>query len=298
MEKKKRFGFRQFIRFIAWIVLIICLYIIGTEVYLSIRTKNDVNGLQDIRDNNLTTDTQSEVEIEDDIEQLKMLPHLLPMYEENNETVGWLTVYNTQADMPIVHKTDKEIGNSYYLKHNFYNENSKAGWLFVDNRNVITDTERSDNILIHGHNQKDLTMFGGLKKYKEIDFYKENPLIKFSSLYEEADYKIIGYFVADTNVDSGDDLFDYYNYIDFENQEHFDKFISEINERSYMHNDVDANINDDFITLSTCTSEFPTGRFVIIARKIREGESSEVDISKVVKNEHPKRDPYWKELYW
>ena len=44
---------------------------------------------------------------------------------------------------------------------------------------------------------------------------------------------------------------------------------------------------DRFITLSTCSTEFESSRFVIVARELREGESAEVDTSTAKVNDNP-----------
>lgn len=51
------------------------------------------------------------------------------------------------------------------------------------------------------------------------------------------------------------------------------------------------------ITLSTCSYEFTEARFVVVARKIREGEDPEVDTSEAYKNPDPLMPRVWYELY-
>ena len=41
------------------------------------------------------------------------------IYMINPETVGWVTVPNTNIDYPVVQSTD----NQYYLSHNIYRNN-------------------------------------------------------------------------------------------------------------------------------------------------------------------------------
>lgn len=289
-QHRKRSIANTIIYYIAIGVLIVCVGIFAKNIYDSYQTKKNNEKLQEIYYSETVNSTT------DETDNSSIISKFEPLIEINPETVGWITVPNTTANLVVVQKKDEEIGNEYYLKHNFFNEDSESGAIFMDRRNIATETETSDNIILYGHNQADETMFGDLKKYKDIEFYKENPVITFSTLYDEKQYKIISYFVIDIEPSHGE-IFDYHNYINFDDEEEFNYYISEIMARSYMLNDVDVEYGDKFLTLSTCSNEFSTSRFVIIARQVREGESSEVDISSVTKNPNIKRDSYWNELF-
>lgn len=292
-ENKKRSLIGTMIYYIAIVVLIICTVIFAINIFNSYKTKKNMEKVQDIYHSETTISTSDETE---KTETSPILPQFESLLEINPETIGWLHVPNTTADMAVVQKKDSEIGNDYYLKHDFFNNTSKAGSIFLDYRDSVTQDKISDNLIIYGHNQADKTMFGDLKKYKDIDFYKENPVISFNTLYKESKYKIISYFVIDSDT-AHEDIFDYHNYISFSSKENYDYYISEIKARSYMLNNVDVQYGDKFLTLSTCSSEFGSARFVIIAREVRDGESSDVDVSSVTSNPEIKRDPFWNELF-
>lgn len=292
-EKKKRSLISTIIYYISITVLVICIIAFAINIYNSYKTKKNTKKVQDIYHSETTIST---TDPNDKPDQSPILSQFEPLLKINSETIGWLTVPNTTADIVVVQKSDKETGNNYYLEHDFFNENSEAGAVFMDRRDTATENTTSDNIILYGHNQADKTIFGDLKKYKDIDFYKENPVITFSTLYNESQYKIISYFVIDSET-SHEDIFDYHNYINFNTQEDFNYFISEIKDRSYMINDVDVKYGDNLLTLSTCSSEFESARFVIVARQVREGESSDVNISSVTSNSDIKRDPFWNELF-
>ncbi len=271
---------------VAAVVLAVCLTVIGINIYNSVKSKDQMSHLKDIY-YSTTTATPPE-------------PQILPQFDDllkiNKEVIGWIKVPGTKADLPVVHKTDAETGNSFYLTHDIYSKSSKSGTIFADYRDTITADSTSDNIVIYGHNQMDHTMFGELKKFKNISFYKQNPVFTFTTLYKEDKYKIIGYFVVNAS-EAPDKVFDYHNYINFTDEAQFNSFIKEVNDRSYMHNNVDVKYGDKLVTLSTCSGEFENGRLVIIGRKVRDGESDTVDISSVVTNPNIKRDPSWYKIY-
>ena len=61
--------------------------------------------------------------------------------------------------------------NEDYLYTNFNGEDNKGGSLFVDSRNQSIDDE---NIIIHGHNMQDKSMFGTLSKLLKSDYLNNN----------------------------------------------------------------------------------------------------------------------------
>ena len=223
---------------------------------------------------------------------LVMLENIESFVEQNPDTAGWLTVANTNIDNIVLQTTD----NEYYMDKDFNGNRNIAGQIFVDYRCVINDynDKQSDNIIVYGHNQADGTMFGTLKKYKikkqstgNFSFYQQNPTFKFSNLYEEYTYKIIAIFVIEVEPRHTRDgvIFDYHNYVKFAGERNFDKFKENILKRTAVNTGVDFDENDKFMTLSTCSNEFEPSRLVVIGRRVRDGESPEVDTSKAEINE-------------
>ncbi len=222
---------------------------------------------------------------------LVMLANIESFVEENPDTAGWIKVPGTNIDNVVV-QTDN---NDYYLDKDFYGNRNIAGQIYVDYRCVINDydNKQTDNVIVYGHNQADLSMFGTLKKYKikkestgNFDFYLQNPTFSFSSLYEEYTYKIIALFVIEVEPYQTRDgiIFDYHNYVNFAGERSFEKFKENIMERTAVNTGVDFNEDDKFMTLSTCSNEFEPSRFVVIGRRVRDGESAEVDTSKAELN--------------
>ena len=50
--------------------------------------------------------------------------------------------------------------------------------------------------LMYGHNNKNDIMFAQLLKYKDKNFYVQNPIIKFTTIEEDAEYEIISVFLS------------------------------------------------------------------------------------------------------
>lgn len=196
------------------------------------------------------------------------------LLEINKNTKGWLSIPETNIDYPVVQgKEDSD----FYLYHNFTGNNDKNGCLYIDsNCNVETP---SKNIVIHGHNMESTRMmFYQLPKYKSIDFYKEHPLIIFDSIYNESKWKIIS-FMRVSGTYSQNDGFNYMQG-DFNSEEDFASFINQVKIRSLYKCPVDVNKNDTLLMLSTCTYEIQNCRSVIVARKLRAGETENVNTDK------------------
>lgn len=240
-------------------------------------------------------ETESEITTTTEPPPLVTLASMEQLLADNPDTAGWIKVDGTYIDNVVVQAAD----NDYYLDRNFYGEKSQPGTVFADYRCVVNDynNKQSDNIILYGHNQRDGTMFGTLNKYKiksgntkNFDFYLEHPTFTFSNLYEEYTYKIIASFIIEVEPRQTRDgiIFDYHNYIKFGTKRPYQTFIDNVMERSAINTGVDVEEGDKFLTLSTCSNEFEPSRFVVIGRRVRDGESPEVDTSKASINENAK----------
>ncbi len=200
----------------------------------------------------------------------------------NPDIVGWLTVPGTKCDNPVVQTTD----NAKYLNTTFEGEKSKYGTLYADYRNRFEGTELSDNTVVYGHHMKDGLMFGQLNRLRNYETYKANPVLQFTTSYdtEIKNWKIVSIFIINTTlIDSTDVLFNYH-IPEFSSAFQFNRYLNEIQQRSFIDTGVDVVYGDKLLTLSTCTYEFADARLVVVARRVRDGESSKVDLSKTAIN--------------
>lgn len=201
------------------------------------------------------------------------------LYEINNQIKGWVSVPNTKINHPVVQSKD----NDFYLYRGFDKEYDPHGIPYADFRSKIEKNITSKNIVMYAHNINGGKLFGDFNKYRKSEFYRENPILTFDSVYEESEYKIYGVFITDTNT-SDPDFFDYHNYIDFPNEKSFNSYINQIDKRRLYDTGVDINYSDNLLTFSTCANELKDGRLVVVARKLRKGESNSIDESLVTSN--------------
>ncbi|MCM1335206.1 MAG: class B sortase [Bacteroides sp.] len=229
-------------------------------------------------------------------EQPEILDSFMALYAENPDIVGWIEIGDF-ISYPVLQADD----NDYYLEHNFQRETTKSGAIFADYRNLFAPGEISGNTVLYGHNVWSGSMFARLSRYYEsrlhneyanrLDFYKKYPTITFNTLYEESEWKVFACCLFNTRDDLGE-VYPYTQVQEFAGREEFNSYILEIMDRSAFWTDVDLTYGDSILTLSTCYQYSPYSaetdtRCAVFARKVRPGESAEVDVSKVVENPNP-----------
>ncbi|MFZ2537506.1 MAG: class B sortase [Oscillospiraceae bacterium] len=237
----------------------------------------------------------------DEFDKDGILLGLSDLYQLNNEVIGWINIPGTKLDYPVAKRPNNEdpkIANGYYLNHTLEKKINPFGTPFSDYRATFANGYQSANVTIYGHNSKSGDFFETVKYYKDIEFYKENPIINFDTIYGKGQYKVIGRFTE--FVDPNQPFFAYHDFVDFnpnaadavqnaEAQARHNEFMTELGKRNYYESGVDVKFGDNFITLSTCNDEIQGAqdtpyRDVLVARKVRPGEDATVDVSKIQKN--------------
>ncbi|MDE7094277.1 MAG: class B sortase [Oscillospiraceae bacterium] len=193
------------------------------------------------------------------------------MREYNQDSIGWIRIAGTQVDNPIVQGDD----DAYYLDMGFDKKSYRAGTVFLDFRNYFDydASTWSDNLILYGHNMANNEMFGSLRRYRQdLSYYKNNQFIELDSNYEHATYVI---FALPITYGGADAEWTYWNQLEFPEQADFDDYINHAREKSLVDINVDVQYGDKLITLSTCYSDEDDSRFLVIGRKLREGETAE-----------------------
>lgn len=289
----------------AILALVVCGVILAVHFYHMYEAKQNNINIKVIYDKNKTPiaadaddPPASDTVIDEDGEIVRAPLVTLPFAEEmlaiNPDYVGYVSIPDRVSEA-VVQTTDNDL----YLKTNIYGQTRSCGTIFADYRNDVSNYAdlQSDNIILYGHNQRDGTMFGELDYYKwDYKYWLKNPFIYFDNKYEQSTYVIISSFVINTEPEHDNGyVFDYQNYINFTDSHPFETFIKEISERSHFITGIDANENDKYITLSTCSYEWEPARHIIIGRKLRDGETTEsIDMSGFMVNPNPK----WPAVYY
>lgn len=169
----------------------------------------------------------------------------------NEDIVGWLKIRALDISYPVVQAED----NDYYLHRTFERTDNFAGCLFMncDNRSDFTD----QNTIIYGHNMKNGSMFGKLKKFNEEETFKKSSYFWIFAPDVIYQYQI---FSAMTVNKTG------LTYQTFFTEEDHQTLIDTALERSVVDNTgIEVTKDDRIVTLSTCTGDDAT-RFVVMGR--------------------------------
>lgn len=288
-EKAKHKKPRRKISKTAAVIIAICLivFICASAVIIRNYVKRHNNIEMNGKLEEVFVDEKEEEELFNFDEMLKINPGF----------VGWIRVPNTNISLPVV----KYSNNSYYLNHDFYKKYDYRGTVFMDYRN---NPEKLDaSTILYGHNCYDGTMFSDLEKYQDIEFYKSSPVIDFATVNGMEKWKVYAVFITNAKAEEDNGyIFNYiYPYMDGEN---FDGFINEVNKRRLYATDVDINDDDNMLVLSTCIRSLDIyskgtrtykadARLVVLARKVRTGESESVNTDAVTANPSPKYPQLW-----
>ena len=227
-----------------------------------------VEDAKDKIDEELQNPIVEEIIVKEDVEEevkQTILSKYENLYRQNTDLMGWIKIDDTNINYPVM---QTEITNpTFYINRSFTKEESVSGTPFIDSRCTV----ESENVIIYSHNMKNGTMFGELKKYKELRFCKNHKIIKFDTIYEERLYEVVAVML--TKVDyyrkSTEDVFEFYNYIELDLKEKFDEYVMIFKEQALYETGVSAEYGDKLITLVTCDYHTEDGRLLILAKQIQ-----------------------------
>lgn len=209
--------------------------------------------------------------------------------EKNADFKAWLVVPGANINLPVVQGKD----NSKYLNTGFNGKYLSGGTLFVDCYNKAP-LSGDTNTVIHGHNMRDGSMFGSIKKYKDINTFKNNPLVYVYTENKNYVYKIFSVFLTSVSTGEDDGYFFEYTFKNLSTDENFLSYMQEIKLRSYYDTGVDYRAGDKIITLSTCDrTVLKEGRLVLVARLVREDETESVNTASASVNSNQKFPAGW-----
>lgn len=211
------------------------------------------------------------------------------LYYTNPDIRGWIS-YPSDAsnwygiDYPVVQTDD----NSFYLTHDFYKTQNKNGTLFFDYGNDFSSPDYFNRVtIIYGHNMKSGQMFASLNTLTQnVAYARSAPLIHMNTLYREGDYKVFAILILDEDAAPENSF--YYLHTQFGSDAEFLSYVEEMRARSIYDYPVDVNADDELLVLSTCSNSswvhFKNGRTVVVARRVRDGESTLVDTASITDN--------------
>lgn len=255
-EETLRFNQRAIAALLWTIVLTVSVFKISSTVTNYVREESEFIRLAEIaqtRDKTLETvsllscDSRSE-EIAAQYENL---------YEENRDLAGWIQIEGTALNYPVMYTPDDP---EFYLHRAFDKRSSASGTPFIGAGCSIEP--QSSNLIIYGHNMKNGTMFSTLLQYRDPDFCKAHPTIRFDTASQKGEYRIFSAFYID--VTEGNGHFDFYHWIDLDESRQ-QAFVDQCKKYSLYEIETDNMESSRFLTLVTCSYHRKNERFVLVA---------------------------------
>lgn len=173
------------------------------------------------------------------------------LLSKNTDYIGWIQIEGTEINYPIVR--DRE--DDYYLTHTFSGEENPCGTIFMDR---ICSFSQGGNTILYGHNMKDGSMFGALKKYKKTEYVKEHEIIHIYVGGKDYTFRIFACVIA-----QGGNSLAYT--CTFSSMDEKLDFIDEMRRKSIVAAEYVPQPTDMFLTLSTCTGPGGRDRLLILA---------------------------------
>lgn len=160
----------------------------------------------------------------------------------NKDITAWIYMYGMGINYPIAEENGKP---DYYLRRSYDGTQSTSGTLFISPACSINPISR--NLIVHGHNMRDGTMFATLVNYLRGTqaFYDSHKYIFIDTLYGTYRYEIYSVYQTDPE--------DIYLQVDFSSNSSFLNWCNETKAKGVFKTDaMTFTANDRILTLSTC----------------------------------------------
>jgi sortase B len=185
---------------------------------------------------------------------------------ENEDMVGWLTLKDSPIDCPVMWTPENE---EKYLHMDFNGNYSVGGCLLLDTDSALDPL--TTNLIIHGHNMGNGTMFGTLSKFESEEYMEKHKFFHLHTKDYDHRYKVMAVFRSKVFYVS-DECFKYYKFFEAKDEKEFEDFYNNVKEMSLYDTGVEAKYGDKFLTLSTCSYHTQNGRFVVVCKEIDPGD--------------------------
>ena len=261
-QRNKDSSFKKILIILLTIIFICCAILFAkikiTEHIENEKQKEISRALDNIR-------LEPNEEDSDEVDASQMTERMLKLKKlktENKDIVGWIEIEGTNINYPVLQGRN----NEYYLTHDYKREYISTGSIFLDKDYDFSLP--SSNFLIYGHRNKVGLMFDELIKYESESFYKDHKIIRFTTTKEDAEYEVISAFYSKVYYKDERNVFKYYNFINANNKNEYDDFISNVKKISLYNTGITAQYGEQLMTLSTCDYSVENGRFAVVAKKI------------------------------
>lgn len=186
----------------------------------------------------------------------------LKLRRQNEDIVGWLNIDDLISEAVV------QRDNTYYLRRDYRGYHNDNGAIFLDE--ACSLRMRPYTLILYGHNMKSGAMFGSLRNYEDIGFYRRNPFVNFDTIYEDGRYVIFS--VASVSTDVRSSRYSGFYRLDTCTNLEREAIIRRLCELSEHTCTVDVNMDDQLLLLVTCVGDDDERR-IVAARRIRVDET-------------------------
>ncbi len=187
---------------------------------------------------------------------------------QNEDVCGYIKIDGTAVDYPVM-RSGEGYHDDYYLDHDWLKNSKFAGSIYMQKLN---DGDFSDPCtVLYGHNMKNGSMFAGIRKYRNRDFFEANRYINIYTPGHALKYEIVSAFTYDDRH--------LLNSFDFNSESGFNHFTSEcMNPKSLQSYNVYSGEQpvygkDKLLVLSTCTDGYDDQRYLVVGKLIEDIET-------------------------
>lgn len=194
------------------------------------------------------TDTTASSVVDGTTQELPENPiNFTKLIKTNPDVYAWIRIPDTEIDYAIA-QASEDKDDLFYLNHNIEGNYEFAGMIFSQRKNSL---DFSDPVtVLYGHNMLNGSMFAGLHKFENKDFFDEHDTFYVYTPGHILTYKVVSAYIYDNRH--------ILNTFDFTKKKDLKEYIQSVTSpKSFVcnvRNDIDVTIEDKILTLSTCTA--------------------------------------------
>ena len=170
----------------------------------------------------------------------------------NPDVLGWVTVYGTGIDYPLVQGET----NGSYINTDVQGNFSLSGSIYLD-CNCAKDF--SDyNTIIHGHHMEKGEMFGDLERFMDESFFHSH---EYANLYYDGRNHGVQFFLMIHG-----DAYDYKLYTTKVADSKREAYLKYLYEKALYSRDIEISSEEHIVLLSTCASGLSNARYILVGK--------------------------------
>lgn len=171
----------------------------------------------------------------------------------NKDVIGWIELYGTGCDYPIVQGKD----NIYYLNHTADGRFQASGSLYLDYRNQSNFQDY--NNIIYGHHMDQHMMLGDLSLFLSQDYFQKH---QYGKIYANHHWWGLDIYAL-LETDANNTLIYHPGITSLTQKQTYQSYIQE--KARYIRS-MSISEDDHLVLLSTCEGDITNGRMILVCK--------------------------------